>query len=385
MGISDLSRYQTLVNGIMTQDSQLQQLAGELATQRKLNQPSDDPQGTGQVINISFNQAAITQYQQNQAVVQTNLDTEDSVETAVNQMLASAQSSAASAANSQPGDSTRTSAITEINDLLQQVVDLANTQVGSNYVFGGLKTDQPPMQATPPGTAGLVGTSLSATDGAVTVGSGAEAGVYELTTDGAGDVTLTNQSDPTQSQTITGVTNGTTALNFSTLGVTIAAGTGFTVAALNKQTIAVASGLSYQGDTNRPQALIGSGQTVSTNHTGDQIFGNTIAALQGTLQALQTGTSDTISSATTQLESTQTQVLGLQSETGVTLQTMQNTASTQSTQAASLSTQQGNIENINTAQVATQLLTAQTALSAAYEATSRVLGLSLANYLGPTA
>jgi len=381
VGVSDLSRYDTLLNGILTQQTQLQQLTIEQATGTSLQRPSDDPVGTSQLLGIQLDLAGIAAYQKNAAVVQTNMHAEDSTETAVSQLLASAKSIAQGVASNPVGDAGRTGAITQLNQLLQQVVDLANTQVGDTYIFGGYKSGQPPMQATAGNAPAVLGTSFTATVGTATAGATTSAGVYQLTSDASCNVTLTNESNPAQTQTVTGVTNGTASINFASLGVTVTAGSGFTVAGLNGQTIAVAAGYAYQGDSNRPQVAVDAGVTIQTNHTGDQVFGNAIAALQGTIAALTTGGSTAVSTATTQLSAAQTQVLTVQSDGGVALQQLAGIADAQQTRQSALQTQQSGIDAISPDQVAVQLLSVQTALQAAYAATGRVASLHLTNYL----
>jgi flagellar hook-associated protein 3 FlgL len=380
LGVSDLSRYDALVNGIMTQQTQLQQLTVEQTTGTTLQQPSDDPAGTSELLGINLDLSGITTYQKNASLVQTNMNTEDSVETSLQQLLGSAESIAQTAATEQPGSTARTQTISQLNQLLQQVVEMANTQVGDAYIFGGTKTATPPMQAT--GTApAVLGTSFSSTVATAATGPTAAAGVYQLTTDGAGDVTLTNESNPSQTQTVTGVTNGTGSIAFGTLGVTVTAGTGFTVAGLNDQTIAVGTGYAYGGNTTQVTVTVGTGESIATNHTGDQVFANSIAALQGTIAALGTGDSTAVNTAATQLSQAQLGVTAIQSDGGVTLQQLASISAAQTSQQTSLETQQSNIDAVSPTQVAIQLLSVQNALAASYEVTGRIATLSLTNYL----
>ncbi len=381
MGISDLSRYDTLVNGLMTQQAQLQQLALEQTTGTTLQKPSDDPVGTSQLLGISANLAGLTAYQKNVTLVQTNMNSEDSVETSLGQLLQTAHTIAQGAAAAAPGDPSRVTAINQLNQVLQQIVSLGNTQVGDNYIFGGYATGQPPFQTGTGTNSAVLGTSLSPTVATASVGAATPPGVYQLTSDASGNVTLTNESDPTQTQTVSGVTNGTASISFASLGVTVTAGANFSVAGLNGQTIGVASGFAYQGDTNRRQVTVDAGLSIPTNHTGDQVFGNSIASIQGTIAALQTGNSPAVSTAAGQIGQAQSQVLAIQSDGGITLQHLQSIQTDQTNREATLQTQQTGIDAVSPTEVAAQLLNLQTALQAAYAATGRIENLSLVNYL----
>ena len=313
------------------------------------------------------------------------MNTEDSVETSLGQLLQSAQTIAQGVGTEPVGSTSRNQAISELGNVLQQMVSLANTQVGDDYIFGGTNSGTPPVQSTGGNASTVLGTSLT-TGNIATASSTATAatGVYQLTSDGAGDVTLTNTSDPSATQTVTGVTNGTASINFGTLGVTVTAGSNFTVAGLNGQTIAVGSGVAYGGNTTRPQVTVGVGDTIQTNHTGDQVFGNSIAALQATIAAVEGGTQGDVSNAANQLSTTQTQVLAIQSDGGVTLQQVSSIGTQQTAQQSALQTQQSNLDAVSQDQIAVQLLQVQNALEASFEITGRISSLNLTNYLPST-
>jgi flagellar hook-associated protein 3 FlgL len=389
MRVSNLSSQMQLLQSLQAKLADLQTAQQQQSTGNRVNRPSDDPAATAEILRTSSALGAIAQFRKNASVVQTSLNAEDAVETTLGKVLDAAKSVAIGAGSAAPSDPVRQAAITQITDLIRQVTDLGNTQVGTNYIFGGFKTGAPPFQTSTPAGGTFLGTTAAPAEATVTVAGTAAPGVYQLTNDptAPGSVTLTNLSDPTQTQTITGVTSGTTTLNFNTLGVSLSLGTGWSVAtgvapgSLNGDTIAVGSGVTYQGDSNQRQVQVDGGTTITANHTGDQVFGNVIASLQALLGTLASGTTAQINSAVAVADTAQTQVLGLQAETGAILQQIDNIGTALTARETTLVDRKAAAQQVDPNEAAVRLLNAQNALQQAYAATGRVLSLSLTDYL----
>lgn len=388
MRISDLARQQQVLRDLQAQLSELQAAQQQQATGKRVTRPSDDPAATAEILRTTAGLSAIAQFRKNAAAVRTQLGAEDAVATSLQQILTAAKNIAVGAAGSAAGTSIRQTALTQLNLLIEQVKDLGNTQVGTAYIFGGHKTDAPPFQATASSTAAVAATTLSPTHATIAV-AGAAAGVYRLTNDvsAPGSVTLTNLSDPTQTQTITGVTGATTSLNFGALGITLTLGSDWAPAtaggagSLDGHTIAVTNGIVYQGDTNQRTIETDAGSTVPANHTGAELFGNVLASLQALAAQIETGTSTAVNTALDPVDQAQTQVLGLQAETGGILEHLDDVGAALTVRETTLIDRRRAAEEVDPTEAAIKLLNVQTSLQAAYAATARVLGLSLTDYL----
>lgn len=388
MRISNLARQQQVLRDLQAQLSELQAAQQQQATGKRVTRPSDDPAATAEILRTTAGLSAIAQFRKNAAAVRTQLGAEDAVATSLQQILTAAKNVAVGAAGSAAGTSIRQTALTQLNLLIEQVRDLGNTQVGTAYIFGGHKTDAPPFQATSSSTAAVAATTLSPTHATIAV-AGAAAGVYRLTNDASapGSVTLTNLSDPTQTQTITGVTGATTSLNFGALGITLTLGSDWAPAtaggrgSLDGHTIAVTNGIVYQGDTNQRTIETDAGTTVPANHTGAELFGNVLASLQALVAQIETGTSTAVNTALDPVDQAQTQVLGLQAETGGILKHLDDVGAALTVRETTLIDRRRAAEEVDPTEAAIKLLNVQTSLQAAYAATARVLGLSLTDYL----
>lgn len=388
MRISNLGRQQQVLRDLQAQLTQLQTAQQQQATGKRVTRPSDDPAATAEILRTTAGLSAIAQFRKNAAAVRTQLGAEDAVATSLQQILTSAKNIAVGAAGSATGTSIRQMALNQLNLLIEQVRDLGNTQVGTAYIFGGQQTDAPPFQTTSTSTAAVAATTLSPTDATVAVG-GAAAGVYQLTNDASapGSVTLTNTSDPTQTQTITGVTGATTSLSFGALGITLTLGSGWapatatTAGSLDGKTIAVTNGITYQGDTNQRTIETDAGATAPANHTGAQLFGNVLASLQALAAQIQNGTSTGVNTALDPVDHAQTQVLGLQAETGGILKHLDDVGAALTIRETTLVDRRRAAQDVDPTEAAIKLLNVQTSLQAAYAATARVMGFSLTDYL----
>jgi flagellar hook-associated protein 3 FlgL len=389
MRISNFGREQQVLRDLQARLADLQSAQQQQATGKRVSRPSDDPAAAAEVLRTSADLTAIAQFRKNGAAVRTQLGAEDAVSTSLQKILAAAKSLAVGAAGSGVGSPNRQNALTQLNLLIDQVKDLGNTQVGASYIFGGYKADAPPFQPTGPGTASVAATTLGAAEATVSVAGTVGPGVYRLTNDPSapGSVTLTNTSDPAQTQTITGVTAGTTTLAFGSLGITLTLGAGWTPAtatapgSLDGDTVAVASGISYRGDDNQRMIETDAGSTVPANHTGAQLFGNALASLQALAVQLQGGTAAQVNAAFDPVDQAQQQALGLQAETGGILRHLDDVATAITSRETALLDRRSAAEEVDPSEAAVKLLNAQNSLQAAYAATGRVLSLALTDYL----
>ena len=133
----------SIILHLQRQSRQLFNVQTELATQKRLNRPSDDPAGMGRVLDYRSRMAAIEQYLDNidhgRILVETNSLTLDLIDEFIDmareiaQIHGSDDSSAAA----------RQLAAEEVKNLYQQIVQLANSKSGSDYIFSGHQTDTP--------------------------------------------------------------------------------------------------------------------------------------------------------------------------------------------------------------------------------------------------
>jgi len=119
-------------------------LQEQLSSGKKVNRPSDDPVVVMKGMGYRMQVDKVAQYQKNLGEVNNWLDSSDDALDNVGQALHRAKELVTNAANTgamTPED--REKIKIELNQLREQIQDLANTKVGDKYIFSGTMTDKP--------------------------------------------------------------------------------------------------------------------------------------------------------------------------------------------------------------------------------------------------
>ena len=123
-------------------------LQEQIATGRRILRPSDDPAGTVILLDRRGAIAEREQFLRNIADGRRMLSNTESATTQLLDVLQQAQAKATAGADDSQGPSGRQALATEVNNLLETLVDLAGTQADGKYVFGGTETGTAPYSVT---------------------------------------------------------------------------------------------------------------------------------------------------------------------------------------------------------------------------------------------
>jgi flagellar hook-associated protein 3 FlgL len=199
-----------------------------------------------------------------------------------------------------------------------------------------------------------------------------------------GTGTSNSQNQQSIAAAVSGIQNQIISLaNTSFQGTFVFAGTANNAPpfALNSSTGVV----TYSGSSNTNSVQIGDGLSTAVNVPGDQIFtnpnGNVMQSLTQLVQALQSGSTSAIQTATAAVRSALDQVSQQKVFYGNTENALQSQDSFLSTEVVSLKSNENALVGADVTQSATDLSAAQTALSATYAAAGRILPMSILNYL----
>ncbi len=116
----------------------------QVSSGKRLNHPSDDPADVQQAIKVNGTLASIAQYLRNIGTAQTTTSTAESALSSASGAVQRLRELTVQAQNGTLSASDRTSMAEEVQQLTQQLVSMANTKVGDDYVFSGQKTGTPP-------------------------------------------------------------------------------------------------------------------------------------------------------------------------------------------------------------------------------------------------
>lgn len=122
--------------------SRLLELQVQLSTGRQINRPSDDPIGIQRDLNYRTELSKNAQYQNNNMQALTWMQNYDSSLSDLKDLYSSAKEIAIAMANGTYDDITHEGSAEEVASILDQIIQLANTQNEGRSIYSGFRTDQ---------------------------------------------------------------------------------------------------------------------------------------------------------------------------------------------------------------------------------------------------
>jgi flagellar hook-associated protein 3 FlgL len=159
MRITDSSFNSSLINQLNGLTSQQYTLQNQVTTGLRFQSASDDPGAMEDTLNDQANVAAQNQYASNITTLQDRAGTIYNVLQSLQSASSKAGEIATSAGNGTQNSSSLQTSGSEVNDLVNQVVALANTKdpTTGQYLFGGTASGQAPFVATKDANGNITG------------------------------------------------------------------------------------------------------------------------------------------------------------------------------------------------------------------------------------
>ena len=149
------------IRSMQKQAEGLLQRQEQLATQKRINRPSDDPIGIGRVLNGRSMLATIDQYTENIRQGKARLEMTDQTLAMVGDLVKQARRIAEEKSGAEISASEREFAAGQIKEIYDQILQLANATHGGRYMFSGDLTDTAPFTRDDQYTASYNGDSGS--------------------------------------------------------------------------------------------------------------------------------------------------------------------------------------------------------------------------------
>jgi flagellar hook-associated protein 3 FlgL len=159
MRITNNMLQSTLINNIIGSYERMENYQWQESTGKAFKRPSDNPIGVNQSLNYKVSLKDLEQYTSN---IEGALSWLDSADTALRDgvgLLQRAKTLAVSGANSTNGQSELNALADEVGQILENMIDVGNTQFAGRYIFGGFKTTGAPFETTdsPPSSVDYTG------------------------------------------------------------------------------------------------------------------------------------------------------------------------------------------------------------------------------------
>lgn len=145
MRVTDSMNYRNFLTGLDTLNSQMETANQQIATGKRLLSLKDSPSGSAEVVKLRAQLSELDQFQSNNDGGTLNLNVTDSALNSLHNILTSMFTTASGVASDTSTGAIRASAAAAIRSLRDQVLSLANTEVGGHYVFAGSQTLSTPF------------------------------------------------------------------------------------------------------------------------------------------------------------------------------------------------------------------------------------------------
>jgi flagellar hook-associated protein 3 FlgL len=148
MRVTENMRYASVTDNLSSLASRQATAAQVAQTGDRVNAPSDDPIAAAELARLSASQNQITARRTTITTVRGDAELAESQLQSASDLMASAKELAMQGANDTLTADQRATMATQIKNIKEQLVGVANTKGSSGYLFGGLQTDSAPFDAT---------------------------------------------------------------------------------------------------------------------------------------------------------------------------------------------------------------------------------------------
>ncbi|QOR39223.1 flagellar hook-associated protein FlgL [Billgrantia diversa] len=149
MRISTVTMFDQSVSAMNRQQGDFMKVGQQIASGRRVVNPSDDPQAASRAVGVSQAKAVTEQYADARVSARNTLAQGESVLNSVSDAITSAKTLLVQAASDTLSDVDRQSVASELRGIYETMVGQANATDGNGrFLFGGYRDDSPPFART---------------------------------------------------------------------------------------------------------------------------------------------------------------------------------------------------------------------------------------------
>jgi flagellar hook-associated protein 3 FlgL len=184
----------TLIQQIQTLNTQQSTLEQQLASGQMITNPSDNPTAMGNVMNMSAQMEQLQQLSSNNATATSITQQSYTALSSMKDISVSASELATEGSSGTTSPSSNAAYATQVNQLIEQALQTANTQYNGAYLFGGTQTSTPPFTGSRDanGNVSGVGYNGTASGAVIPTGQGSQVSPYTSGTTNQGMADLIN-------------------------------------------------------------------------------------------------------------------------------------------------------------------------------------------------
>jgi flagellar hook-associated protein 3 FlgL len=400
MRISTAEITSQAIQAIDNQSSALQITQNEVSTGLAVQNAADNPVAASQIVQLSQQQAQLTQYGTNLQSAQTRLSLEESSLSSATTTLQSIRDLAVQAGDATLNDSDRAQIATQIQTQIQALIGTANTQDSNGeYLFSGYSSQTQPFVTDGAGNVSYEGDSGSrliqvspnqsvadSDTGAtafmnVAAGNGTFTTVANVANTGSGSIDSGSVVDSAQWVPDNYTLSFTSPTNYQVTDTT----TGTTVVANGSYTSG--SAIQFDGVEVTVSGAPAAGDSFNVAPSGKQSMFTTLTQLSAALsQPADTATgkaqlATSIASALTNIDQDVSHLTTVSASVGARINLLTAQATTNTATSTTLTSQQSNLQDVDYASAVATLNEQMVGLQAAEQSYAAVAQLSLFKYL----
>jgi flagellar hook-associated protein 3 FlgL len=400
MRISTAEITSQAIQAIDNQSSALQTTQNEVSTGLAVQNAADNPVAASQIVQLSQQQAQLTQYGTNLQSAQTRLSLEESSLSSATTTLQSIRDLAVQAGDATLNDSDRAQIATQIQTQIQALIGTANTQDSNGeYLFSGYSAQTQPFVTDSAGNVSYEGDSGSrliqitpnqsvadSDTGAtafmdVTAGNGTFTTAANAANTGSGSIDTGSVVDSTQWVPDNYTLTFTSPTNYQVTDTT----TGTTV--VPNGTYTSGSAIQFDGVEVTVSGAPAAGDSFNVAPSGKQSMFATLTQLSAALSqpadtaAGKAQLATSIASALTNIDQDVSHLTTVSASVGARINLLTAQATTNTATSTTLTSQQSNLQDVDYASAVATLNEQMVGLQAAEQSYAAVAQLSLFKYL----
>jgi len=148
MRISENMKFNTIVDNMFKSQDSYNKLAEKIASLKEINRPSDDPIGMNRVLNLRESRASVEQYTKNMDGCESWLTITESKLSAAGDLLVKAREVAVAQSTATSSAEIRSAEAGTVQQLIDEMLSLANSKYEGRYLFSGAKTGEEPFSSS---------------------------------------------------------------------------------------------------------------------------------------------------------------------------------------------------------------------------------------------
>lgn len=145
MRVTNMMMANNLLRNMWANMERLSEYQDRLSSGKEVRRPSDDPVRVTASLKLRSSLGEIEQYSKNVDDAKTWMEVTDSALANAIEILQTARERAVAGANGTLPQDSREAIAQEVAQLRDQLTQIANTNVGGRYIFGGTQTTEPPV------------------------------------------------------------------------------------------------------------------------------------------------------------------------------------------------------------------------------------------------